>query len=207
MATETTAAGDAQVNAQNPATAQGNAQSDAEKQAQDGKLSDADAALLKENMAMKRKLKAIETAQAEAEQRTLAEQGKWKELAEHKDKKLSALEKELIKEKLVSALPGLIKPDLIKLCDASSLKIADDGSVEGLSDVVEAFRSANPEYFHADSKPVIPGVPKPGNTTATPGPRTYEDYRKMPENERVKWASENPQAHQALADAALQRKG
>jgi hypothetical protein len=195
------------VTAQPPATAQANAQSGAEGHAPDGKLSDESAALLKENMAMKKKLKAIETAQADAEQKALADQGKHKELAELATKKANTLAQKLIQAELVAKLPGLIKPDLIKLCDASSLQISDDGSIEGINELAEAFRTANPEYFHADSKPVVPGVPKPGNTAGATGPRTYDDYEKLPRSEQIEWATKNPQAFRALADAAMQRKG
>jgi len=209
MATETPAA-DVQVNAQQAATAQGNAQPPAEGQAEGGKLSNQEAALLKENMAMKRKLQAIESQQSEAEKKVLADQGKHKELAELAEKKAAGLAERLIRAELVAKMPGLIKADLIKLCDTSALRIGDDGSIEGIDDVVANFTAANPEYFgagHADAKPVILGTPKPGTTAAGVGYRTYEEYQQAPRAEQLEWAAKNPAAFQSLAEVAMRPKG
>jgi hypothetical protein len=210
MATELPAA-DAQVNAQQAADAQVNAQPATEGQVAGGKqLTDADAALLKENMAMKRKLQAIEAQQTAAEKRALEEQGKHKELAQLHERKANALADRLIKAELVARMPGLIKPDLIKLCDTTGLQIGDDGSIEGIGEVVANFTAANPEYFsanHAENRPAVPGTPKPGTTAAGVGYRTYEEYEQAPRDQQIEWATKNPAAFKALADAAMRQKG
>jgi len=208
MATETPA-GAAQVTAPPSAPAPTSTQPAAEGQAAGGKISDEAAALLKENMSMKRKLQAIESAQADAEKKSLTEQGKHKELAELAEKKAAGLAERLIRAELVAKMPGLIKADLIKLCDTSALKIGDDGSIEGIDDVVANFTAANPEYFNGNhaAKPVIPGTPKPGTTAAGVGYRTYEEYEQAPRAEALKWAADNPASFKALADVAMRPKG
>jgi len=207
--TEPNTAADAQVNGQPAAQAQENAQSAAERPAADNKpLSDAEAALLKENMAMKKRLKAIEAQQSEAERKALEDQGKHKELAELATRKAETLAQKLIQAELLSKLPGLIKKDLIKLCDTSTVKVGADGTIEGLDDIAEAFKTANPEYFGAhDTKPTVPGTPKPGSTTGAVGFKTYDEYLAAPYEERAAWAQKNPAAFKALADEAMKPKG
>ena len=197
----------AQVNAQAATLAQVNAQPDAKEPAAGGKLSDSEAALLKENMAMKRKLQAIESQQADNEKKALADQGKFKEVAELEQKKSQGLAKRLIDAQLAACLPGLINPELLKLCDTSALVVADDGSVEGVAAIAEAFRLAKPEYFStADSKPVVPGVPRPGAIVGSTGYLTYDDYEKAPRAEALKWAQQNPDSFRKLADTAINKQ-
>jgi hypothetical protein len=207
--TEPNTAADAQVNGQPAAQAQENAQSAAERPAADNKtLSDTEAALLKENMAMKKRLKAIEAQQTEAERKALEDQGKHKELAELATRKAETLAQKLIQAELVAKMPGLIKADLIKLCDTSSLKIGDDGNIDGIDEVVTAFKTANPEYFGAAAeRPTVPGTPKPGSTTGAVGFKTYDEYLAAPYEERAAWAQKNPAAFKALADEAMKPKG
>ena len=197
----------AQVTAPGATPAQVTAQPNGEKLPEGGKLSDSEAALLKENMAMKRKLQAIETQQAESEKKTLLEQGKYKELADLEQRKSAGLAERLIRAELAANLPGLINPELLKLCDTSSLKVADDGSVEGVAAIAEAFRTAKPEYFNsADTKPIVPGTPRPGAITGAVGYQTWDDYLKAPINERTEWARKNQSALDLLAKQAMQPK-
>lgn len=207
MAEVTEQAAAAQVTAQAATIAQVNAQPNAEKQAEGGKLSDSEAALLKENMAMKRKLQAIESQQADSDKKVLLEQGKYKELAELNERKSAGLAERLIRAELAANLPGLLKPDLLKLCDTSTLQVLPDGSVEGVAAIAEAFRTANPEYFSTvDVKPVVPGTPRPGVISGATGYLTYDDYEKAPRAEALKWAAQNPDSFRKLADTAINQK-
>lgn len=191
----------------NAATAQGNAPAEGKGTPDANKISDDAAALLKENMAMKRKLKAIDDAAAEAQKKSLEDQGKFKDLAELADKKAKSFSDRLIQSELLRKMPDLIDSELIKLFDTSALKIADDGNIEGLEEAVTAFRASKPSFFSAtDSKPVVPGTPKPGSPSNSVGFATYADYEKASRADQLAWAKKNPDAFKALANAAMQPK-
>jgi hypothetical protein len=195
-------AANAQENAANAATTQENASTATEGQDAAGKPTEAEAKLLKEVMTLKKQLKTYESGKEAAEKQALAEQGKFKELAEKEAARAQSLAQRAIKAELALHLPGLIKPDLIKLVDTAALKISDDGSIEGIEDVAAAFKAANPEYFR-DAAPQVPGTPKPG--AATPGaPASFQDWEKMPTEQRMAWAAKNPTAFERLCNAQKQ---
>ena len=203
MANDNAQAADAQENAAKAASTQENASSAAEGQGAAGKPTDAEAKLLKEVMALKKQVKAYESNKEEADKKALAEQGKYKELADLNAAKADALAQRAIKAELVLHLPGLIKPDLVKLVDTSSLKISDDGSIEGIEDIAAAFKTANPEYFGTSTPPQGPGTPKPGAAT-TGAPASFVDWEKLPEEARMTWAKKNPEAFSRLCEQVRQ---
>jgi len=204
MANDNAQAADAQENAAKAASTQENASSATEGQGAAGKPTDAEAKLLKEVMALKKQVKAYESNKEEADKKALAEQGKYKELADINAAKAEALAQRAIKAELLNHLPGLIKQDLVKLVDTSSLKISDDGSIEGIEEVAAAFRTANPEYFNASSNPPqVPGTPKPGAAT-TGAPASFADWEKLPEEARMAWAKKNPEAFTRLCEQVRQ---
>lgn len=195
-------AANAQENAANAAPTQENASPATEGQAAAGKPTEAEAKLLKEVMALKKQLKTYESGKEAAEKQALTEQGKFKELAEKESARAQSLAQRAIKAELALHLPGLIKPDLIKLVDTTALKISDDGSIEGIEDIAAAFKAANPEYFR-DAAPQVPGTPKPG--VAAPGaPASFADWEKLPADQRMAWASKNPTAFARLCDTQKQ---
>ena len=202
MAAENTPASGAQANAAPGTPPQGKAATPPEGQGEDGKPTDAEAKLLKENMQLKKLLKGIESKQEEADKAALTEQGKFKELHAKAEAKASSLAQRAIKAELALHLPGLIKPDLLKLVDTGSLKIGDDGSIDGIEEVAAAFKAANPEYFRdaAGAPPAVPGTPKPG-AASIGAPATLADWEKLPETSRMAWAEKNPVAFAALCEA------
>lgn len=195
-------AANAQENAANAATTQETASTATEGQGAAGKPTEAEAKLLKEVMQLKKQLKVYEAQKDEADKKALTEQGKFKELAERESAKAQSLAQRAIKAELALLLPGLIKPDLIKLVDTTALKIADDGSIEGIEEVAAAFKAANPEYFR-EAAPQVPGTPKPGVATSG-APASFQDWEKMPADQRMAWASKNPTAFERLCDAQKQ---
>jgi len=200
MADNAAQAANAQENAANATTTQANASAQAEGQASAGKPTDAEAKLIKEVMQLKKQLKGYETQQSDAEAKALAEQGKYKELADKHAAKADALAQRAIRAELIAHLPGLIKPDLVKLVDVSALKIGDDGSIDGIEDIAATFKQANPEYFAtATTATQVPGTPKPA-TTAAGGPATFQEWEALPAQQRAEWASKYPDAFKRLCD-------
>lgn len=196
----------AQENAAGATTTQENA-SPASEGTQAGKPTDAEAKLLKEVMALKRELKAAKTAQDEAANAKLSEQGEYKTLAEKATSRATALERSLINAELraVAAQLGIIDLDIVRLVDQSALAIDENGSITGAAEAIEALRTSKPWAFASAAAPVVPGTAKPG-TTATGSYRSYDEWKAAPAAERNSWAAKHPQAFQALAQQAMQPK-
>jgi len=102
-------------------------------------------------------LKAIADAKKLAEEQTLAEQGKFKELY---DKQTAELEQERTRNKqitidnalaLKATQKGILKTDYLKLLDKSKLLINDKNEVEGLDDVFDNFYKENQNLFKAEA--------------------------------------------------------
>jgi hypothetical protein len=165
------------------------------------KPTDAEAALLKENMAFKKKLQAIEKAQAEAEEKRLKDQGEFKTIAEQAQAKAKAAQEKLKLAilKNTAAAAGLIDPDLVAIADLSAVGIDDDGVVTGAAEAIEAFRAAKPHLFGQQSTAPRPTTtPKPNGTTATPGPTSFSEWEAMPAPHRTAWAEKNAEAFARL---------
>jgi hypothetical protein len=121
--------------------------------------------LLGEKKALQAKLAEFEMREKEKEQELLAEQGKWKELAEEKGKKLSESEKKynealktfgrqvFVKEAKAVALQLGADPqgvdDLIKVGDWSSVEIGDDFKVneQQLKESIARMQKEKPLFF------------------------------------------------------------
>lgn len=172
-----------------------------------GTLSDKEAELLKENMAFKKKLKALEDAQAAADDARLKEQGKFKELAEKSEARAKAAHDKLRNKavELVAIRAGIVDPDAVKLADLSGVTLDDDGNVSGAAEAVEALKASKPYLFGAQAmtpqgqKPTT--TPKPNGANSGGSPVTFGDWEQMPAKDRYEWAAKNPQAYEALCAA------
>jgi hypothetical protein len=169
------------------------------------KPTDAEAALLKENMAYKKRLQALEKAQTDAEEKRLAAQGEFKTLAEKADARAKAAQDKLKLAilKNTAAAAGLIDPDLIAIADLSGVTIEDDGTVTGAAEAIEAFRAAKPAFFGVPAangahRPTT--TPKPTGSTGTAGPGTFLEWEQMPAADRMSWADKHPQEFARLCE-------
>lgn len=176
------------------------------------KTTDSEAALLKENMAFKKKLKALEDAQAAADDARLKEQGKFKELAEKAEARAKAAQDAIKRARVevFAARAGINDPDDIPQKLIDSLEVDDAGTVTGAAEAIEALKTAKPYLF--GSTTTTPGAkptttPKPtGSTTGSGGPSTFDEWMKMPTVDRYAWAEKNSTAYHALCDAAKAQK-
>lgn len=117
----------------------------------------------------------LEQAKSKAEEDALAEQGKWKELAEKREQeakeandriKTLALNNAI---QLEAAKTGVVDVEAVAaLIDRSKVKVKDDGSVEGVKDALDALIESKP-YLKGtgQQQPVGSGSnPNPGQTEA-----------------------------------------
>jgi hypothetical protein len=174
----------------------------------DGKkttISDSEAALLKENMAFKKKLKALEEAQAKAEEDKLKEKGEFQTLAAREKERAEKLESslKLARLEMLAVKAGIVDPDLLKLADLSKVSF-EDGKIIGAEEAIEELKAAKPYAFstgHTEQKPT--NLPKPNGTTSTvTGPATFGEWEKLPDADRYGWAAKNPEAFKALCERA-----
>lgn len=206
MADTTTTATTGQGTAAADAPPQGNAAPTGEGQPSGRKFTDDEtAALLKENMDYKKRLKALEKQRTEDDENKLKEQGKYKELAETAQTKAQRAERIAITAKLESlaAREGLSDPDLLALVDTSGVTLDDDGKVQGAAEAIAAFKAAKPHFF--GSPATVPGTAKPGSPVSG-GYKTYEDWKAAPAADRIAWAQKHPQAFKDLANRAVATK-
>lgn len=174
----------------------------------DGKkttMSDSEAALLKENMAFKKKLKALEEAQTKAEEDKLKEKGEFQTLAAREKERAEKLEAslKLARLEMLAVKAGIVDPDLLKLADLSKVSF-EDGKITGAEEVIEELKAAKPYAFttgHVEQKPT--NLPKPNGTTSTvTGPATFAEWEKLPDADRYGWADKNPEAFKTLCERA-----
>lgn len=170
-----------------------------------GKPTDAEFALIKENVTLKKRAQALEKAQADAEEKRLKDQGEYKTLAEKAEARATAAQQKLKLAilKNTAAAAGLIDPDLVAIADLSGVTIEDDGTVTGAAEAIEAFRTAKPHLFQGA---VAPGprpttTPKPTGGPGAAGPGTFMEWEAMPAADRNAWAAKNISSFNALCDA------
>lgn len=128
-----------------------------------------------ENKALKAWRAEQEKKAKEAEAAALAEQGKFKELAEAKEKEAQTLREQLTNTKIETAIQNAAfqqgvrdATDVLKLIDKSAVKVADDGTVTGVEEAVKKLIEAKP-YLKGDGKSTPDlgggGNPAPENNT------------------------------------------
>lgn len=169
-------------------------------------MTDEAAALLKENMQYKKKLKSLQEQIEKASTAEAEEKGKYKELYEREKASKSELQQRLIRAELVSRLPGLLKPNLIQLVDLSEIQFDDDGQLVGVEEVAKAFMESNPEFFRTGDSAAqvnVPATPKPGKPSSSgASPASFDELMKLPGDQSMQWILKNPEAYKKLCDAA-----
>ena len=123
------------------------------------------------------KVREFEKAHADAETKRLADEGKFKEIADAAEKKAEKAERDAQKtietsnQRIIRAemraqasAAGLIDADVIALIDMATVKLDDKGDVVGAKEAVDAFKAAKPHFFKPES--LTPGTPTP--TPGTP---------------------------------------
>lgn len=76
------------------------------------------------------------------------------------------------------------------LLNASNLKLAADGSVEGLKEQLETVQKSDPYMFNEVQQPVFKGLQPGASADNTPG--TKVDFSKMTYSEMAAYAAANP---------------
>lgn len=135
---------------------------------------------------LREKSKKFDEAQTEAqkaEQKRLEEQGKFKELSEQQAATITELQGKLkdstVNQQLTNKLAPLGVVDLegaLKLVDRSKIEVADDGTVTGLDEAVEALKKDKAYLFTAGggSKPQVGNPSNPGNGGEGGGPAKFK---------------------------------
>jgi len=174
----------------------------------DGKkttMSDNEAALLKENMAFKKKLKSLEEAQAKAEEDKLKEKGEFQTLAAREKERADKLESSLKLSRLemLAVKEGIIDTDLLKLADISKISF-EDGKIIGAEDIIAELKTSKPYAFGQPQTATKPSnLPKPnGQNAGNTGPANFSDWDKMPATDKYEWASKHTDQFKALCDSA-----
>lgn len=134
------------------------------------------------------KQEALDKAKKETDEKALAEQGKFKELAEQKEREKATLKDSFTKRlidthlKIEAQSAGALDEDaVIALAGRADIKVGDDFEVVGAKEAVAALKKAKPQLFGVEDKKVAPprtGVPAPrGGFTVKPGESTsaHED--------------------------------
>lgn len=127
-----------------------------------------------------------EAARTAAETKQLEEQGKFKELSEKQSAQITELQAKLQTSTVNQALTNKLAPlgvvDLdaaLALVDRSKITVADDGSITGLDEAIEALKTGKAYLFNTEGggsnggKPV--GTPSnPGNGNGNSGTATFK---------------------------------
>lgn len=121
-------------------------------------------------------------AQQDANDKKLADDGKWKDLADQREGRIKELEAQATESAIHSAVlaaaakAGIADPeDAYQLANLSGIKMGDDGKVAGADDVVAALVKAKPYLVKTTN-----GAPFTGATNPATGPTLQAaDIRKM----------------------------
>lgn len=107
----------------------------------------------------------LKASQEKAATEQLKEQERWKELAEQREAELATLRTNMRSATINNAVVaeaaklGFADPsDAMRMLDASSLSVAEDGSVAGVSDLLKALADSKP-YLLAQTQTATPKTP------------------------------------------------
>jgi len=143
------------------------------------------------------KQEAADKAQKAKDDAALAEQGKFKELAEkHKAEAETAVQKLTRKQidfelKLIAVQSGAIDPaDVLALCNREGVKLAEDGeSVIGAKEAVEALKKSKPHLFKDEGGA---GGGEFGRDRKPPL-KAANDGKGMTAEQKIAWGLEHPE--------------
>lgn len=161
------------------------------------------AALLKETMAMKKKLKSLEDAEAKKIEDQKKASGEHQALYESEKLRSQKLENELKTSalKLAAKQAGLEDLDYLALVDMSKVTYDESFTPQGLTEAIADLRLRKPALF-VGSAPVIPKTTIPTNVGSVSGPGTWEEYLKMSLPDRVSFQTKHMGAYEALVNKA-----
>lgn len=123
-----------------------------------------------------------ETALREADEHKTAAQKAAEEAAAKIAEASTAAEQRIIRAELKAAAikAGMIDLDGLKLADLSTVKLAEDGSVDGADALMESLKESKPYLFGAANSSSAPGqkpAPKPAEPKSAKD-MSPEEYRK-----------------------------
>ncbi|MEC5150877.1 hypothetical protein [Cryobacterium sp. GrIS_2_6] len=110
---------------------------------------------------------------ATAEENSLKEQGKWKELAEAAETRIKSVEKSTIAAELkafAAKLGAFDINDIAALADKAGVEIKD-GVVTGAEEAVKALFDAKPHLFNNQTKTTVGSGTNPGNSSNQGNPK------------------------------------
>ena len=200
-----------QAQANVPNTPQPGATPAPDPQAKAAGMDDTSAALLKEVMQQKEKIRAYEAAEAKrqadadtAEQAKLLEQGKYKEALEKMQNDLAtANTQRKIADVKAAAMAAGIDPRYAKLIDSSGIEYGTDGALTGMETAVEKLIAEYPEAKNAAAAfQPVPGVTTPGKVGGNTAISSYDDYLKLDQAQKTDFVKKHPAQYRALAEKA-----
>jgi hypothetical protein len=162
-------------------------------------LLDAKRAANDEAKKLRLKQEAADKVQKDKDDAALAEQGKFKELAErHKGEaeilrgtlKKKAIDFEL---KLAAVQAGAVDPaDVLALCPRTGIKISDDlETVEGAKEAVDALAKAKPHLFKTEAEDKVEGYTGPSDKKP-PLRKQDSGPSGMTAQEKIAWGIDHP---------------
>jgi hypothetical protein len=136
---------------------------------------------------LREKSKKFDQAQqkaTEAETKALEEQGKFKELSEKQSATISELQTKLQTSTVNQAVTNKLAPlgvvDLeaaLALIDRSKIEVAEDGSISGVDEAIEALKTGKAYLFNqggGTTNPTVGTPSNPGNGSGTSGPAKFK---------------------------------
>lgn len=150
---------------------------------------------LKELREAAKEAKALKEAQAKAQEEEAKKKGQWEKLAQEREKERDEAKTKLNETIIDNALmieaskKGVARLDLVKkLIDRANLKINDDGTVEGVTQALDALIAENKFLLTSNGNPNLSSGTNPGEVNTTPG--TF----KMSQIENVEFYQKNEKA-------------
>ncbi len=130
---------------------------------------------LKELLDDQKELKKLKEDQTKKDDEALAEQKKWEELANKRGQEIETLKSSLSEQQTNNALTqALAKESVVdldaalKLADKGKLKLNEDGSIEGMDEVVNSLKT-DKAYLFGSSNGTPPKVGSPSNNNNNGG--------------------------------------
>lgn len=152
----------------------------------------------------------IKAKEKSLEEKQLKEKGDYQELEKRQLAKIDVLEKQIrdksINEMLYkeAAKHGLNDMDLLQLVDRSSISVDESGSVTGVKEAIETFKTSKPSFFSgtevAKTEQARPDLSKASDQLSP------EAFVAMGLAEKTALREKNPREYEALLKAAKDGK-
>jgi hypothetical protein len=161
--------------------------------------------IMRENKEFKTKWKTLAENQEKADKAALETQGKFKELHEAETKKTAALALQLKRAKFqnLALAKGITSDKIISRIDISGIDMDESGALIGADEIITDLLALNGQQQQAEQPKAK--VATPGGKASVGGPATFEDFLKLPPDQRNEWAVKNPAQYNAICDQAKNR--